>query len=237
MILLKSKNNKKINRVVVKLSGSLFKQDIENFDARPYVTLFTNLTSKGIKFVLVAGGGKNARNYITAARRANVDESTLDEMGIYVSRLNAMLMISHFGDICYSSVPTTLSEVAHAFNEKNIVITGGLHPGQSTNATACLIAERIKADLFINATSVEGVFTKDPKKHKESELIDSITADDLARMLYSKSAGAGTYELMDLVALNVIKRSSIPTRIVLCSPNVLKDVFNGVESGTLVLSK
>jgi hypothetical protein len=34
------------------------------------------------------------------------------------------------------------------------VILGGLHPGQSTNATSVLVAEKVKAQIFVNATDV-----------------------------------------------------------------------------------
>jgi uridylate kinase len=188
-----------INRLVVKLSGSLFPAEAKAADLRLFIDLFSDLRRNGIRTVLVAGGGTNARTYIAAARQLGADESTLDDIGILVSRLNAMLMMASFGDLVYPSVPTSLEEVARAFSEKGLVVTGGLHPGQSTNATACLIAERIRADLFLNTTSVDGVYTKDPKKGG-GELLARVTLDELERILAGSSMGAGTYELMDPVA-------------------------------------
>lgn len=224
-----------VERVVVKLSGSIFEPDVRDLDLKPFIDVFSDIRRRGVKMVLVAGGGKNARRYIAAARELGADESTLDEIGIGVSRLNAMLMIAGFGGLAYSSIPTSLGEVAQAFDEKGLVVTGGLHPGQSTNATACLVAERVKADLFLNTTSVKGVYTQDPKLGGDAEMLISVTVEELRKILSKSSMGAGTYELMDMVALKIIERSQIPTRIVLCNPQVIRGVLEGGEAGTQLL--
>ena len=69
----------------------------------------------------------------------------------------------------YSHPPTTLQEVRHA-DDGLIVVAGGLHPGQSTNGTAALIAEKVKAEQFLNATDVDGVYDKDPNKYKSQKI-------------------------------------------------------------------
>lgn len=224
-----------VKRLVVKLSGSLFPQDLKESDLRPFIDLFSDLRRSGVKMVLIAGGGKNARSYINAARGLGADESTLDDIGIEVSRLNAMLMIAGLGDLAYPSVPTSLAAVAKAFNETGLVVTGGLHPGQSTNATACLIAERIRADLFLNTTSVDGVYTKSPKLGG-GKLLSKVTVKELEQILSGSSMGAGTYELMDPVALRIIERSRIRSRIALCSPETIKQILEGGKAGTVILS-
>ncbi|MCL4435191.1 MAG: UMP kinase [Thaumarchaeota archaeon] len=226
----------KVERLVVKLSGSLFQPDVKYSDIQPFTKLFSDLRRSGIKMVLVAGGGKNARTYINAARGLGADESTLDELGIMVSRLNAMLMIVGLGESAYPSVPTSLAEVAKAFNETGLVVVGGLHPGQSTNAVACLIAERIRADLFLNTTSVDGVYTANPKTSKAAKRLSTVSTKELEKILSGSAMGAGTYELMDPVALRIIERSKIPSRITLCSTEVIKQVLNGENVGTILTS-
>ena len=225
----------KVERLVVKLSGSLFKPDVKDSDIQPFTKLFSDLRRSGVKIVLVAGGGKNARTYINAARGLGADESTLDELGILVSRLNAMLMIVGLGEDAYPSVPTSLAEVAKAFKETGLVVVGGLHPGQSTNAVACLIAERVRANLFLNTTSVDGVYTKNPKI-SDAKRLSSVSTKELEKILSGSAMGAGTYELMDPVALRIIERSKIPSRIALCSPEVVKQVLNGENAGTILTS-
>ncbi len=236
LIAMSATDLKEINNVVVKLSGSIFPANIDKSDLQPFVKTFSDLRNRDVRLVLVAGGGKNARHYITAARLMGADESTLDEVGIIVSRLNAMLLIAGLGRLVYSSVPTTLKEVSQAFEEKGLVVTGGLHPGQSTNATACLIAERVRADLFLNCTSVNGVYTEDPKLSKEAKILHKVTIKQLKEILSSSPLGAGTYELMDRVALEIIERSKIPSRIVLCTPENIKKAIEGSNIGTLLIS-
>ena len=51
-------------------------------------------------------------------------------------------------------MPKNLEEVAMATDSGKIVVAGGLHPGQSTNATSALIAETVEASRFVNATDV-----------------------------------------------------------------------------------
>ena len=46
--------------------------------------------------------------------------------------------------------------------------------------------------------------------------------------------GAGTYDLMDIVALKIIERSKIPTRIVKCSVEILGKVIRGDDVGTFI---
>jgi len=224
----------KIDRVVVKLSGSIFKSKVDASDLEPFIELFSKLRRGGLKLAVVAGGGENARRYIRAARRLGADESTLDEIGIEVSRLNAKLILTGISELAYPSIPTSLSEVAGAFEEKGLVIAGGLHPGQSTNAVACLIAERVKADLFVNGTDVDGVYSKDPRVERGAERLSRVTTGRLREMLSKSVMGAGTYTLMDLVALSIIERSKIKTRVVICTPEALAKAVEGEDVGTLI---
>lgn len=221
----------------MKLTGSLFDSDITKSDLQPFIKVFTELERKGTKLVLVTGGGKYARRYIKAARNMGADESTLDEIGIIVSRLNAMILVAGLGSIVNQSIPSTLAEVAKEFETKNLVVTGGLHPGQSTNATSCLIAERIGADIFVNATSVDGVYTTNPEKDSTAEKLQTINISKLRDILSGSIMGAGTYELMDLVALKIIERSHIPTKLVLCSPKVILKAVEGKNVGTKISSR
>ena len=133
-------------RVVIKLSGRIF--SVENVKIlKDYAQFLVNI-SKICQPIVVAGGGTIARHYISHARSSGADESTLDELGIEISRLNAKLLIYALKNNAYSHPPTTLQEVKHAVDDGLIVVAGGLHPGQSTNGTAALIAEKVKAEQF-----------------------------------------------------------------------------------------
>lgn len=222
-------------RVVVKLSGSIFDLDDCVERIRGYADLFKELVNNNTQAVVVAGGGKEARRYIDAARIFGADESSLDELGLEVSRLNARLLIYAMGNSAYPYVPRDLQEVSIAVESNKVVVTGGLHPGQSTNATSALIAERIKASMFINATDVDGIYTADPRINRDAKLIKRISVKELLMMLMNEKFNAGTYELMDIVALKVIERSKIPTRVIKASVENIMLVIDGYDIGTQIL--
>lgn len=186
--------------------------------------------------VAVAGGGPVARRYISLARKAGADESSLDEMGIQVSRLNARLLIHKLGSRAWPRPPETLDEAVQAAGSGLAVVAGGLYPGQSTNGTAALIAERLGAEQLLNATDVDGVYDMDPNKHKNAKLIKRIKLQDLRAMMARQESVAGGHDLMDLVALKIIERSRIKTRILRADAKTLEKAARGSGSpGTLVL--
>ena len=220
-------------RVVIKLSGRVFGMD--NVKVLKDYASFLVKISKICQPVIVAGGGKIARHYITHARSSGADESTLDELGIEISRLNAKLLIYALKQKAYSHPPTTLQEVRHAVDSDLIVVTGGLHPGQSTNGTAALIAEKIKATEFLNATDVDGVYDKDPNKYKNAKKFKKMELKDLRKMLVHEDSVAGGYDLMDIVALKIIERSKIKTRILKSDLKTLEKVIKGGSAGTEII--
>ena len=186
--------------------------------------------------VAVAGGGPVARRYISLARKAGADESSLDEMGIQVSRLNARLLIHKLGRRAWPRPPETLDEAVQAAGSGLAVVAGGLYPGQSTNGTAALIAERLGAEQLLNATDVDGVYDMDPNKHKDAKLIKRIKLQDLRAMMAREETVAGGHDLMDLVALKIIERSGIKTRILRADAKTLEKAARGSGSpGTQIL--
>lgn len=225
--------------LVIKLSGRVFGANGKNGvkTIKDYATFFTKV-SRTYQLVLVAGGGTIARHYISHARSFGADESTLDELGIEISRLNAKLLICALGnDIAYNHPPITLQEIKHAVETGHIVVTGGLHPGQSTNGTAALIAEKVKAKQFLNATDVDGVYDMDPNKYKNAKKFKRIKIKDLKNMLIHQDSVAGGYDLMDIVALQIIERSKIKTRILKADPKLIQKVIssNAAPPGTEII--
>src|SRR3989338_5724380 len=168
-------------RIVIKLSGKVFGMD-NTKTLKDYATFLVKI-SKICQPVIVAGGGNIARHYISHARSSGADESTLDELGIEVSRLNAKLLIYALKDKAYPHPPTTLAETRHAVDSGLIVVAGGLHPGQSTNGTAALIAEKIQASEFLNATDVDGIYDSDPNKNPKAKKFKRIELRNLRNIL------------------------------------------------------
>ena len=220
-------------KIVIKLSGKVFGMDnakiIQNYAD------FLIKISKICQPVVIAGGGVIARHYISHARNFNVDESTLDELGIEISRLNAKLLIYALKNKAYSHPPTNLQQVKHAVDDGLIVVAGGLHPGQSTNGTAALIAEKIQAEQFLNATDVDGVYDMDPNKFKKAKKFKSIELKNLKNILVHEDSVAGGYDLMDIVALKIIERSKIKTRILKADPKIIEKAIKGDKVGTEII--
>lgn len=224
------------DKVVIKLSGRIFSDDIVH-ELTTYATMLEEI-SRLVQPVVVAGGGKIARHYINIARSFGLDEASLDILGIEVSRLNAKLLIAALGDqYAHPTVPGDLEQVAMATVSCRIVVTGGLHPGQSTNATAALIAEKVKASKFLNATDVEGIYDSDPNKNEKAKLFEEITIKKCLELLGSENSSAGAYDLMDIVALKIIERSKIPTVVLKSNPeNIRNAVINKIITGTRIIT-
>ncbi|MFI5448885.1 MAG: UMP kinase [Candidatus Bathyarchaeia archaeon] len=200
-------------KTVLKVGGFAFSESRQESLVQQYVDLLKQL-SKEHQLIVIAGGGAIARIYINAARKMGVPESLCDQLGIIVSRLNARLIADGLGEHAYPEIPLTVSELKHYFASGKIVAMGGLQPGHSTNAVAAIAAETVKAEIFVNATDVDGVYTSDPTKDPTAKRLEEVTVAELTKILSGGAVRAGTYDLMDPVALKVIERSRIPTTIV-----------------------
>ena len=221
-------------RVVIKLSGSVFslsnnnEQDNHEYynTFKQYSDVLTNLTNN-VQPIVITGGGSIARLYINFARKLGQDEASLDLLGIAISRINAKLLIASLGNYAYPEVPQSLDDVGRFVESNKIIVSGGLHPGQSTNATSALIAEKTGASEFINATDVNGIYDSDPRKNNNAQLFEKIEVNKLLKMLLEESSMAGEYDLLDIVALKVIERSKIRTRVILSNPKNISNTIQG----------
>lgn len=199
-------------KAVIKLGGFAFPDESGKPLVEEYVKLLKELVGE-CHIVVVTGGGRVARTYIKAARDLDVPESLCDQIGILASRLNARLLVYGLGEYAFPEIPVNIDELKHYFASGKIVAMGGLTPGHSTNAVAAIAAETVGADLFVNATDVEGVYTSDPGKDKAAKKLDEVTVTQLTGILSKVGISAGAYDLMDPLALRIIDRSKIPTVI------------------------
>ena len=221
-------------RIVIKLSGSIFSlsdnhdQSSNNYynSFKQYSDILTSLTPN-VQLIIITGGGSIARLYINFARKLGLDEASLDLLGISISRVNAKLLIASLGHYAYPEVPISLDDVGRFVESNKIIVSGGLHPGQSTNATSALIAEKTRASEFINATDVNGIYDSDPRKNKNAQLFAKIELGKLLHILLKESSMAGEYDLLDIVALKVIERSKIRTKVILSNPKNISNVILG----------
>lgn len=220
--------------LVIKLSGSVFNYKTTSKSLMEYAQLLLDIQTI-VQPVVVSGGGIIARHYVNLARSLGSDESSLDVMGIEISRLNAMVLSAALGDSVYPVIPSNLEEISIACQSGKIVVSGGLHPGQSTNATAALICEKIKADRFLNATDVDGIYDSDPKENPKAKIFREITIKRCLELLNTESTQAGSYELMDIVAMKVIERSKIPTWVIKSDPKIIRNlIMKNSQAGTKI---
>jgi len=222
--------------VVLSLGGSVLIKD-QN-DARYIKDLAKVLVevSSERKLFVVTGGGRIARFYIAAGRELGADETSLDEMGIEVTRLNARLLMTALGEHANHIPPKSYDEAVNAGKSHSIVVMGGVSPGITTDAVSALLAERAKAKLLVNATSVDGAYTADPKKDLTAKRIPKMTHDELTSLVGTCPPGAGRNIVFDPTGAKIIERSGITLAIVdgRDLPN-LKEALEGREfRGTLV---
>lgn len=197
--------------LVYSLGGSVIAgKDTEGL--RIYAQAIKDLAEEHRIFVVV-GGGRIARDYIEKARSLGASEAFCDQIGIQATRLNAMLFIAALGDSALDEIPSSYSEAARS--QERIVVMGGLAPGQTTDAVSAILAEHVRADRLIIATSVDGVYTSDPERDPSARKLSRMTFRELATLAMATEMKAGSRSPVDPLAAKIIERSRIPTAIVL----------------------
>jgi uridylate kinase len=222
-------------RLVIRVGGSVVASPFNPSLLNAYAELLLNLKEQGHVVAAVVGGGSLSRELIKTAKAMGLNEAAQDEVAISVSRLTAQLMTLKLGDYGARTVPTNVEDAAQLVKQGRIVVMGGLKPGMTTDTVASLLAERVGVDLLVKATDVDGVFTKDPKKHKDAKKIDRLSYNDLSEFLEKKSHEAGIHQVIDPEAVRILRRSGIKTVVVngFKPENVLAAV-KGRRVGTVI---
>jgi uridylate kinase len=224
-----------MKKIVISLGGSVLVPTLEENRISRYVRIISRIAEVNRVFIVTGGGGE-ARRYITAAAALGVDQGTADEIGISVTRLNALLLNAALGDRAYPRIATDQTEALEFAQSGKVVVMGGVTPAQTTDAVSAVLAERVGADLLINATSVDGVYSADPRIDPNAVRYAHITPGDLLEIVKRDRLDAGSNSVMDMVAVKVVVRSSIPL-IVLDGrdpENLLQAVITGRFAGTTV---
>ena len=224
-------------RIVAAIGGSILLQDYNAERFKEYAKLLKEQSEEHEIFVVV-GGGKPAREYIGVVRDLGAGEAKCDDIGIEVTRVNAKLMLLALGDAAYQKVPHNFQEALEYSATGKIIVMGGTEPAHSTDAVSAILAEYVQADLLVNLTAVDGLYTKDPKKFDDAELIEEITASDMMEIIGGNEVKAGTYEFIDMTAIQMIKRSNLETVIANGNePQNLIRAIKGEKIGTRVISE
>jgi uridylate kinase len=222
-------------KVVISLGGSLLTRDLSAETIRRYAETLKKLRNRGHQLVVVCGGGRVARGYQQIARELGGDPRTLDRIGILVTHMNALLLITALREAADKRIFKRANDVKRHFGE-SILVGGGYLPGCSTDYRAALFARAVGADLLVNATDYGGVFDKDPSKYPDARQFRVLSFEALERIIKERfKQEPGDYGLFDLKATRLIKRHKIRTVIVNgTDPAEIVRAVEGGHSGTVI---
>ncbi|MEM2973254.1 MAG: hypothetical protein QXS50_03785, partial [Candidatus Caldarchaeum sp.] len=88
---------------------------------------------------------------------------------------------------------------------------------------------------LVVATDVDGIYSEDPKKSMNAEIIRRMSFEQLAELASRISQKAGEYQVIDMVGLAMVLRTRIPLYYV-NGMNVesVKRALLGLDAGTVV---
>ncbi len=219
-------------KVVISLSGIFF----EDATRIKQIAEVLEEIAKSYGLYIVTGGGKIARDRIKIARALGANETICDYIGIALTRVNAKLLISALRN-AHPEPFSAYNEVAGAGAEEEarISVMGGVSPGYTTDAVAAILAEYVNADLFIDVTSVDGVYDADPRRYPEAKKYDKLTAKELVALTAKEELKAGSRIVIDPVAAKIIERSRIKTIVIDGSnPRDILNAVRGKHHGTAI---
>ncbi len=201
-------------RVVLSIGGSVLVPD-EKDDA--YIDDLAKLLKKlsaDHKLFVVTGGGRISRYYIRTGRELGMAETELDDLGIMATRMNARLLSGALKGYANKLPPSTVEGAASIESKNRIIVMGGTAPGWTTDFVAASLADAVGAARLVNATSVDGVYTADPKKSRKARMLREMSYDDLVRLSGSGHTKAGPTVIFDPLAARLIAKAGIPLFVV-----------------------
>lgn len=224
-----------MKKIVLSLGGSILVPTLESHTIAEYARVLKEMAECGQVFVVVGGGGE-ARRYIGVARSLGINEAASDEIGIMITRINASLLYYALGDAAYPGIAASYQEARRYAESGKIIVMGGVTPGQTTDAVSAVLAESVGADLIINGTSVDGIYSADPKADRTARRFEKMTPQELLAVISGARLDAGSNTVIDIVAAKVIERSNIPLLVIdgRKPENLTDAVCRGIFSGTVV---
>ena len=185
------------------------------------------------KFMIVCGGGKVARDYISALPKG-LHEGERDYMGIAATWLNAKLLSYYFKEYSAPVLPNTVEELMQQLRQYDVGLSGGFLPAVKTDEDAAIVADLFGSPILINVTNVDGIYDKDPRKHSDAKKFDSLTYREFYEVVSPLSLGAGSNAPFTLIAAKICERSNI--RIIICPKDVdkVKQAIKGKNVGTII---
>jgi uridylate kinase len=192
----------------------------------------------GTSLGLVIGGGNIVRG--SQLSKLGMDRVGADYMGMLGTVINALAVqdiLERKGLETRVMTAIRMEELAEPFirrralahldNGRIVIFAAGTgNPYFSTDTAAVLRAIQIKADVIIKATSVDGVYSADPKQDPTATFYEEISYRDV--MLEE-------LKVMDQTAVTLCKENSLPLIVLnIHRPGVIAAAVQGERIGTLV---
>jgi uridylate kinase len=229
-------------RILLKLSGeALAGERGIGFD---FATLdrfaeeVKDVVDLGVSMGLVIGGGNIVRG--SQLSQMGMERVSADYMGMLGTVINALAMqdaLEKKGVDTRVMTAIRMEEVAepyirrralrHFEKGRTVIFAGGTgNPYFSTDTAAALRAIQMKADVIIKATSVDGIYSADPKKDPNAELYDKLSYRDVIVQ------GLG---VMDQTAITLCAENHLPLIVLnLKQKGAIASAVRGESIGTIV---
>jgi uridylate kinase len=233
-------------RVLLKISGEGFCPEggfgIEATELENIANQCIEVARMGVQLAIVVGGGNFIRG-ATFAEDGHIPRATADYMGMLSTVLNAVALqetMEKFGQPTRVMSAISVYSVAEPFIRRRairhlekgrvvILAAGTGNPFFTTDTCAALRATEIGADVLLKATKVDGIYDKDPKKHKDAVLFNNISYE---HVLNAK------LRVMDLTAITLAMERAIPLVVFnLKTPGNITRVLRGENVGTKIVPK
>ncbi|HEX7451695.1 MAG TPA: UMP kinase [Polyangiaceae bacterium] len=232
-------------RVIIKLSGEALSgkeggSGIDTTTLKATASELAEVHSTGVQLGLVVGGGNIFRGLRGASE--GMDRAQSDYMGMLATVINALALQDALER---SGVPTRvmtaieIKQLAEPYIRRRamrhldrghavIFAAGTGNPYFSTDTAASLRAMEIHADCLLKATKVDGVYDRDPRRHPDAKLLNSVTYD---RFLNDHLG------VMDSTAVALCRENGLPIRVFKMVPGNIRRVCHGDPVGTSVTDK
>ena len=192
----------------------------------------------GAQVALVIGGGNIFRGLAGAAK--GMDRVSADHMGIMATVMNALAMqgvltskgvdARVLSAIAMPTVCETYSpaKAIHHLEKGRVVIcaAGTGLPFFTTDTAAALRAAELQCDALFKGTSVDGVYSADPKTDAAARRFDRITFGEIL---------VKDLRIMDPAAIALARDNGIPVVVFsIRTPGAASDILKGAGRFTLV---
>jgi uridylate kinase len=207
----------KHKRILLKISGEVLMGDqafgIDLGTVSRMADEVIDAHQAGAEVALVIGGGNIFRGMAGAAK--GMERVSADHMGIMATVMNALAMqgvlnakgvdARVLSAIAMPSVCETYAAAKgrhHLSKGRVVICAGGTGlPFFTTDTGAALRAAELKCEALYKGTSVDGVYSADPKEVPDAVRFESVTFDDVLRK---------NLKIMDAAAIALARDNDIP---------------------------